>query len=992
MKRALALPLLAGAAVILLGGRAVPDRTPAFLSAPTPWADSVLSTLSLDDRIAQLMMVAAYSNKGRDHERQIEDLIHQRNIGGLIFFQGGPVRQAALTDRYQKMARTPLLIGMDLEWGLAMRLDSTMRFPKQMTLGALENDSLITAMGREIAREMKLMGVHVSFSPVADVNNNPANPVINDRSFGEERELVARKAIAYMKGLQQGGVIATAKHFPGHGDTDTDSHLGLPLIAQTRARLDSLELYPFERMVAEGLSAMMVGHLEVPALDTTPGTPSTLSRNVVSDLLETELGFKGLVFTDALNMKGVANADKPGEIELRALLAGNDVLLFPQDPVKAIERIRQAVDSGLVPREMIDHKCLKVLRAKEWAGLTRIAPLAIQGLQDQLNTASARLLRRDLYANAITVLRNEKGLFPLQGLDTLKIASLVIGDQLHNTFQRNLERYAPITEFRCDKIIRRDSANVLLERLKGFDLTIVSIHGTSFKVDKEFGVPQVALDLIRRINDQQRTALVLFANPYRLTTAYGAQRLAGLVVTYEENEDTQDLAAQVLFGGIGAKGRLPVTASSYFAAGDGLKSTTADRFGYTLPEAEGVLTADLSGIDAIAQEGLRQKAYPGCQVLVAHHGQVIWNKAYGSPSYESKRRSSTDDIYDLASITKVAGTTLALMKLVDEGMVNVDTTLGTYLPELVKAHPAHANIRLRDILTHQAGLKPFVPFYLNLMKDGKFKPGVRSDTADAKHDLRVAEGLYISSSYRDSLVEWVLDAPLGTPGTYVYSDMGMYLLMKVVERRSGMSLDGFLDQQFYRPLGLSTMGYRPWARFPKDRVAPTENDVDFRGRQVWGDVHDPGAALMGGVAGHAGLFSDANDVAVLMQLLLNGGTYGGQRYLSDAVVKQFTKCQFCKPEGGGNRRGLGWDKPTPKGQQGPTCDCVSYSSFGHTGFTGTMTWADPEDDIVYVFLSNRVYPSAANKKIQDLSIRPRIQQVVHDAIDRHGAAPAKAAR
>jgi beta-glucosidase-like glycosyl hydrolase/CubicO group peptidase (beta-lactamase class C family) len=950
----------------------------------------VLATLSLDERIGQLMMVAAYSNKGREHEREIEDLIKQHNIGGLIFFQGGPMRQAALTDRYQKIARTPLLIGMDLEWGLAMRLDSTMRFPKQLTLGALEEDTLITRMGLEIARQMKALGVHVSFSPVADVNNNPANPVINDRSFGEDRELVARKSIAYMKGLQQGGVIATAKHFPGHGDTDTDSHLGLPLIAQTRARLDSLELYPFERMVAEGLSAMMVGHLEVPALDTTPGQPSTLSHHVVTDLLENELGFKGLVFTDALNMKGVANADKPGEIELRAILAGNDVLLFPQDPVKAIARIRQAVDSGLVPQEMIDHKCLKVLRAKEWAGLKRVAPLMSKDLDATLNTAGARLLRRDLYAQAITLLRNENGLFPLQHLDSMRIASLVIGDTAHNSFQRYLQRYARVDEFRIDKVAKRDSVNALLERMKGYDLTIVSVHGTSFKVDKEFGVPQVTLDLIRRLGDQQRTALVLFANPYRLATAYGANRLSGLVVAYEENEDTEDLVAQVLFGGIGARGRLPVTASNYFRAGDGLHSTVADRFSYTLPEAAGVRTADLAGIDAIAREGIAMKAYPGCQVLVAHQGKVIWNKAYGSPSYESKRRARTDDLYDLASISKVAGTTLALMQLVDEGKVNVDTTLGVYLPELRNAHPVHARLYLRDILTHQAGLKPYVPFYTRLMKDGQFKPGVASDTTDAQHAMRVADGLYVSSAYRDSLFEWVLDAPVGPPGTYVYSDMGMYLLMEVVERVSGMPQDRFLDERYYAPLGLSTMGYRPWLRFPKDRVAPTEDDHDFRGRQVWGDVHDPGAALYGGVAGHAGLFSDASDLAVLMQLLVNGGTYGGRRYLSADVVKQFTSCRFCGPDGGGNRRGLGWDRPTPKGQQGPTCDCVSYSSFGHTGFTGTMVWADPEDDIVYVFLSNRVYPSASNKKLQDMNIRPRIQQVVHDAIDTQAATPMKA--
>jgi CubicO group peptidase (beta-lactamase class C family) len=743
-------------------------------------------------------------------------------------------------------------------------------------------------------------------------------------------------------------------------------------------------------MVAEGLSAMMVGHLEVPALDTTPGQPSTLSRHVVTDLLENELGFKGLVFTDALNMKGVANADKPGEIELRALLAGNDVLLFPQDPVKAIERIRLAVDSGLVPRELIDHKCLKVLRAKEWAGLKRVAPVSTKALADVLNTAEARLLRRDLYAGAITVLRNEGGLFPLQHLDSMRIASLVIGDTLHNSFQRYMQRYAVVDEFRIDKVARRDSVNVLMERLKGYDLTIVSVHSTTFKVEKEFGVPQVALDLVRRLVDQQPTALVLFANPYRLSTAYGADRLKGLVVAYEENEDTEDLAAQAIFGGIGANGRLPVSANGHFEAGMGLRTAAADRFGYTLPEATGVLTADLKGIDAIAREGITMKAYPGCQVLVAHKGQVIWNKAYGNPTYDAKRRVRTDDLYDLASISKVAGTTLALMKLVDLGLVDPDTTLGAYLPELRNSHPAHARLYLRDILTHQAGLKPYVPFYTRLMKDGAFKPGVASDTTDATHDLRVADGLYINAAYRDSLYQWVLDTPVGPPGNYVYSDMGMYLLMEVVERVSGMAQDRFLDRHYYRPLGLSTMGYRPWLRFPRERVMPTEDDKDFRGRQVWGDVHDPGAALYGGVAGHAGLFSDANDVAVLLQLLLDGGVHGGRRYLSAEVVKRFTQCRFCGPDGGGNRRGLGWDRPTPKGQQGPTCDCVSYSSFGHTGFTGTMAWADPEHDLIYVFLSNRVYPSAANKKLQDMNIRPRIQQVVHDAIDRGQASPMRA--
>lgn len=982
---------LAGA-LSLGGGQGVrpgagdpPERTngrPAFLNAATPWADSVFSTLDLDQRIAQLMMVAAYSNKDAKHTQEVIKLVKDRNIGGLIFFKGGPGRQAALTNQFQSAARTPLLIGMDLEWGLAMRLDSTTRFPKQMTLGALQDDAGIEAMGEEIARQMKRLGVHVSFSPVADVNNNPANPVINDRSFGEDRELVARKSVAYMRGLQKGGVIATAKHFPGHGDTDKDSHHALPLITHARPRLDSLELYPFQRLVTEGIDAMMVAHLEVPALDAAPGVPTTFSKPVVADLLEGELGFKGLIFTDALNMKGVASKEKPGEIELRALLAGNDVLLFPIDPVKAIERIRAAVDSGAVPREMIDHKCLKVLRAKEWAGLAGGGKVKTKDLFNELNPPQAAALRRSLYAEALTVVRND-GILPLKHLDSLKIVSLVIGDKVNNTFQRSLARYAPITMLACDKILKPDSSKALLERLKQYDVVIASVHGTSFRADKEFGIPQLTLDFLRRLDDQQPLVLAHFANPYRLATAYGSQRWDGIVVAFEENDDTQDLMAQALFGARPAPGKLPVSALPNFTLGTGLGLPPAQRLGYMLPEEDGIPTAALTGIDAIVNEGITAGAFPGCQVLVAHKGQVVWDKAYGAVTYGGPAVRN-DDLYDLASISKVAGTTLALMKLVDEGRVDVEQDLGTYLPEIKGTYPVHAAMKLSSILTHQAGFKAFVPFYKRIQEGTGYKAGTVATDSNATHTLRFGPGRYLLSSYRDTLLQWVLRTPLGTPGEYVYSDMGMYLLQAVVERVSGMPQDAFLRTRFYAPLGLTTMGYQPWKRFPQDRLMPTEDDKLFRKQQVRGDVHDPGAAMMGGVAGHAGLFSNAEDLAVVMQMLLNGGVYGGQRFLKEATVEEFTKCRFCKPGTGAqaneNRRALGWDKPQPAGKPGPACDCVSYASFGHTGFTGTQVWADPQDGSLYVFLSNRVYPDAENKKLTSMGIRTRIQEVVHAAV------------
>ena len=992
------LALSTAAFLLLASGQPAPRShglPPPFLVEASPWADSVNATLSLDEQIAQLMMVAAWSNKGAKHEKEINTLIKERNIGGLIFFQGGPARQAALTNHYQAISKTPLLIGMDLEWGLGMRLDSTMRFPKQMTLGALRNDTLIQRMGAEIARQMKRLGVHVSFSPVADVNNNPANPVINERSFGEDRENVARKAIAYMRGLQTAGIIATAKHFPGHGDTDVDSHLGLPLIAHTRARLDSIELYPFQRLVDEGLAAMMVAHLEVPALDTTPGMPSTLSVPVNHVLMQ-ELGFKGLVFTDALNMQGVANADKPGEIELRALLAGNDVLLFPQDPVKAIERIRMAVDSGEIERSVIAAHCLKVLRAKEWAGLKRRTFVPVTNIGNELGTPAARQLRRDLYGGSLTVLRN-KDAFPIAGLDTLRIASLVIGADSGAHFQQALGRYAAIDMFRCNKELPADSCRSLLRQLSEYDLVIASIHKTTFRVEKEFGIPDGALDLVRDISKLTRTIYVHFANPYRLTRAYGAQNFDGLVVAYEDDPDAHDLAAQLLFGGIGAYGQLPVTASSFFALGDGMKVKPNERLSYGLPESANVKSSDLQGIGAIVREGIKAQAFPGCQVVVAVDGQVVMNEAFGHTTYAGDRAVQIDDIYDLASITKVAATTLGVMKLVDAGVIDLDRTLGDYLPELMARSPLHARMGLRDLLTHQSGLAPFVPFYRKLMKDGKFKPGIMTDSADAKHTVMVADSLWMLTSYTDSLWNWLLDTPVGPRGEYVYSDMGYYLLQRVVERRSGQPLDAYVAQEFYRPLGCGTLGFTPLKRFPKERIVPTEYDLDFRGRQVWGTVHDPGSAMVGGVAGHAGLFGSANDLAIILQLLLNGGTYGGVRYLKDATVQEFTKCQFCKPGTGpmpadANRRGLGWDKPTRPGVEGPTCECVSMASFGHTGFTGTMLWADPETKSLYVFLSNRVHPNANNKKLAEMNIRTRIQEVVNDAIAARNAAASAVAK
>ena len=436
---------------------------------------------------------------------------------------------------------------------------------------------------------------------------------------------------------------------------------------------------------------------------------------------------------------------------------------------------------------MIDHKCLKVLRAKEWAGLTHVSRVDPTGVVADLNTPKAQVLRRKLYGGAITVLRDQKQLLPLRDLDQLNIASVVIGEKVGNDFQQALGRYAPMQRYSIGKEPTTAQMEQLMNELERADLVIASVHNTSYRASKEFGIPDRTYDLMRRLAEKKRVVYVHFASPYRLTTAYGVQRCAAVVVGYEDDADANDMAAQAIFGAVGANGKLPVTASSFFEMGDGGTYPGDSRFSYGLPEDKGVRTADLKGIDAIVREGIAAKAFPGCQVLVAVDGAVIWNKAYGHSTYERSHTVSTEDVYDLASITKVAATTLSLMKLVDEGKVSLDNDVGTFLEELNGTYESYARMKLRDILTHQAGLRNFVPFYTKLLKDGKLKPGVSADTASEAYPVRVAEGMYIPAAYRDSLMYWVVNTPLGKQGDYVYSDMGYYLFQEIIERITGQA-------------------------------------------------------------------------------------------------------------------------------------------------------------------------------------------------------------
>ena len=942
---------------------------------PLSWPDSVFNTLSPDDRIAQLLMVRAYSNRDTAYENRLMKQIHDLNLGGVCFFQGGPARQAIYTNKLQQSVRTPLFVAIDAEWGLSMRLDSVGLLPKQMTMGAARSNALIYQMGREVALQCKRIGIHINFAPVVDVNNNPANPVINARSFGEQRENVSEKAYWYMKGMQDEGIIAVAKHFPGHGDTDFDSHLTLPLINKSAEVLDTLELYPFQYLIDHGVKGIMVAHLRVPALDTATRSITSLSKPVITDLLRNKMGFKGMVITDGMDMKGLTAFADPGMVETNALLAGNDILLLPVDAPTALINIRTAIDSGLIDQQLIDDKCRRVLQWKYESGLAHYTPSNTINLDQDLNSPQTRLTASQLNSQAITLLNDRQNLVPIRQLDTLKIASLVFGDSMLSPFQQRLDDYAPITHFSLRQDPSAAECDSILRLLEPFNLIITGFVKTSDLPSKKFGISKVAAQFVDILSGLKNTVLCLFTSPYSLAMFNQAAANASILISYQDNTLMQDLTAQAVFGAIGIEGKLPVSANSSYKAGSGLDRSPIGRLAFDLPESERIASADLTIIDSIMHKAVLDQVFPGAQIVVAHKGKVIFRRAFGTKTYRSSEPVKNDDLYDLASLTKILGTTLTAMNLAQQGVIDPDETLSSYYPALENTNKE--KLTIRAIMAHHARLQAHIPFYRQVMKRSLNDTTIFAARYNVDFPHRVADEMYIREDYPDFIVDSIIASPLLKTLEYKYSDLGFILLARAFEELTEQPSDVYLHDNFYDKLGLTTLGYHPRDRFDIGRIAPTENDTVFRHQLVIGDVHDQTAAMLGGVAGHAGLFSDALDVAVIMQMLMNNGTYAGERYLDSALISTFTSTQFAWNN---NRRAIGFDKPGLPGQASPVCDSASAQSYGHSGFTGTFAWADPENELVYVFLSNRVCPDADNNKLVKQNIRTRIQQAIYDAI------------
>jgi len=941
------------------------------------WVDSVYKSLTLDDKIGQLFMVPAYSNKNQKNNNLVKRLIKKYHIGSLIFMQGTPIKQAELTNEFQSLSKVPLLIGIDAEWGLNMRLQDTYRFPWNMTLGAIQDNNLIRQFGKRVGEQCKRLGININFAPVVDVNTNPKNPIIGNRSFGQNPQNISAKALAFMQGIQSEHILTSAKHFPGHGDTSTDSHQTLPTVLHNKDYMDSVDLAPYKTLINRGLTGVMVAHLNVPALVSTPNLPTSLSPEVVTGLLKKGMGFNGLVFTDALNMQGVANFGKSTTVDLKAFEAGNDVMMFSANISKAIKKIKKAILKGKISNSRLESSVKKILKAKYWAGLNNYKPVKINNLEKDLVTINDEILDRKLVNNSITLVKNEFDLLPIEDL-TQRIAYVKLGDATNDTFIKTLKKYT-----RVDVITGINAAQINA-KLKAYDLVIIGFHKSNANPWQSYKFSESGLKTLMQIARNNKVILDVFTSPYALLQIKTFTDIESVLVSYQDSKIAQSISAQILFGALQASGKLPVSINDDFEVGQGIISKNLHRLSYGVPEEVGMNSLELTRIDSMAQAVLTEKMAPGMQVLVARYGKVIFQKSYGFYTDKKSEKVNNNSLYDLASLTKILGSLPLIMKAYEEGDFNLETQLDSLFPVLVGSNKD--TVTVKEALSHVGRLKAWIPYYLKTIDSvthmplGKYYRSVKS----VKYNIPVAKKLFLRSDYTDSIYKAIADVPQRGEAGYKYSGLVFYLFKRYFENLYSKPMQTLDDNYFYKPLGAQNLTYLPLQKFDSSRIVPTEKDNYFRHQLLRGYVHDMGAAMMGDVSGNAGLFSNANNVAKMMQMYLQKGSYGGKRYFKAKTIDIFIHRYYEKDS---VRRGLVFDKPQLNPEVLATCGCVSDKSFGHSGFTGNYAWADPESGIVYVFLSNRVYPTMANTALADKDVRTKTQQIIQEAIIKRDTVP-----
>lgn len=935
------------------------------------WVDSVFNSLSFEQKVGQLMNVRV-NNPGKPFNPQIVNYIKKYNIGGVTFFRTDAEPLLEQVNKWQELAQTPLMVGLDAEWGLGMRINDGLSYPYQMTLGAVQNDSLIAEMGCQIAEQCLRIGVNVNYAPDVDVNNEPRNPVIGFRSFSENPFAVARKGLAYSLALQKNGVMTVMKHFPGHGNTVSDSHNTLPKIDRSLKEIENIELYPFKYLINNGVDGIMIGHLYFPALEPVKNTSSSLSKNVVTKLLKDKMGFDGLIFTDGLDMKGAYNGREPDSICYYALMAGNDVLLLPMNINNSIKIIVNAANNDIRVKDRVEESCKKILKYKYRLGLNNYKPKSTEKLMNDLNKNPYLFLKQRLYNEAVTMLANKDEILPLNDAYNKKIAVVTFGKD--NSISKRLnENGIKNTSFLLENNISEEKSKRIIKQLKSFDYIIVNIRNISIYVTNNFGITDNIVSFITKLSKNNKLIFNLFGSPYAFDKFEFKKTPVSILIGYEDNDMTVNTIVDVILGKICPRGKLPVSLNKY-KYGTGLSFKE-----FLSPETLPVSLIDnefTRQVDSVVLDGIDRRAFPGCQIIALKDGKIIYDKSFGNFTYDDSRKVQDDDVYDIASLTKVFASTFALMKLYDEGKIDLNSTLGDFFPFLNQSDKG--NIKLIEFLTHQSGMVPWIPIYKEILTEDGPDMNIFRNYIDEEHTVRVAKDLYISEDFRYKIYDSIIKSKLKDK-KYKYSDVGFYFIPKIVESVTNQPFETYLDNNFYKPLNLNNIFYKPLNHIDKTKIIPTENDMTFRKQLICGDVQDQIAALFGGISGHAGLFSNAKDLAVMMQLLLNNGYANGRLFLSKKTIKTFTTAPFTENE---NRRGIGFDKPdlNPHSVYYIPSKQSSMQSFGHTGFTGTFAWADPKNNLVVIFLSNRVYPDVNNNLLSELNIRTIIHDLFYDAV------------
>lgn len=935
------------------------------------WVDSIYSSMTLKEKVGQLFVIQAFSNKNKNHKDNIINIIKNNNIGGIIFSKGSAHKQVDLTNDFQSESSIPLLIGMDAEWGLNMRLDSTFSFPWNMTLGAIKDNNLIRQVGRSIADHCKRIGVNFNFAPVVDINTNPDNPIIGNRSFGESTQNVSSKSLNFMRGQQEMNILSSAKHFPGHGDTSTDSHKTLPFISHDKKRILKTELKPFKTLINNGLESVMIAHLEVPSLEKTKGLPSTLSYSIVTSLLKNTLGFKGLIITDALEMKGLSNFKSKGNLDMLAFKAGNDVLLMSANVSEGIKAIVDEYNLGEISEERLSYSVKKILKAKYKVGLNNFLPISKSNIYNDLNSLENKLLNEELVEKAITVVKNNVNILPIKNLKN-SIGYLNFGNDNYMDFFDELTKYSKIDNLDEIDILKTESTSFIESNYKTI---IIGVHANSETPWKSYNLKKEEIIFINRISKKVNVILNIFGSPYMLNRFKNIKNINGIIISYQNSKVFQKKSAQLIFGAIESTGILPVSIGKLFSTGQGLELNKINRLSYGLPESVNLSSEKLNKIDSLAQIAIDSSMTPGMQILVAKDGKVIYDKNFGYLTYKKKQRVNHNTIYDIASLTKILVTLPIVMKMVEQGKLSLDTKLKEIIPQYINSNKSDKTIK--EVLSHFANLKSWIPFYKSTLDTVNKRPNPLYYKKSFSHEynIKVTENLYLLSSFKDSININIKNSELNND-KYKYSDLPYYILKEYIENYYSSDLSSIIDSQMYNKMGLTHSSFFPKEINSLENIAPTEIDDYFRFQEIRGTVHDMGAAMQGGIGGHAGLFSNVNDVAKIMQMFIQDGDYGGERYLNKSTINLFNKCYYCNED---NRRGVGFDKPQIK-DDGPTCGCVSMNSFGHSGWTGTYTWADPDEKIVYVFLSNRSYPNSVENKLLKNNIRTDIQKLIYESI------------